>query len=160
MNDINIYNTRMAKAIDDKLWFVKFLNMLVFDEDAVVYDFGCADGELIRHLAPLFPNILFIGLDNSDDMINLARQRQVFPNERYINTKEISSKYVMNKTSIVIMSSVYHEIVNYCTNPMEEIKNVFQWIKPEYVLFRDMIPDDSINRNALQSDIDKIENKE
>lgn len=159
MNDINIYNERMSKAIQDKLWFMKFLKMHVFNNGnngATVYDLGCADGELIRHLAPEFPNIEFVGIDNSDDMINLARQRQVFPNERYITNRKVCYECPKAKPVIVIMSSVFHEIVNYNKWPMEAMYDLFYHIMPDYIFFRDMIPNESINRNSSKSDIEKI----
>lgn len=162
MNNINIYNERMSKAIIDKLWFMRFLKMNVFnngDNGAIVYDLGCADGELIRHLAPEFPNIEFVGIDNSDDMINLARQRQEFPNERYINNRQISREACHDMPVILIMSSVFHEIVNYEKFPKAFLDDLFFWIKPDYIFFRDMIPNESINRHTLQSDIDKIKDK-
>lgn len=154
MNNINIYNERMAKAMEDKLWFLQFLNMPTFNKNAVVYDFGCADGELIRHLAPMFPNIQFIGIDNSYDMLNLARQRQTYNNERYLHNSELFLNRFNFDTSIMIMSSVYHEIVNYLET--EDFAKIMDWIKPEYIFFRDMIPNESINRYSSQKDMNKI----
>ena len=155
MDNINIYNERMAKAIEDKLWFIRFLNMPTFNQNAVVYDLGCADGEIIRHLAPIFPDIQFIGIDESEDMINLARQRQFYPNERYIRNSEVHN--VDNKKygiSIMIMSSVYHEIVNYNNEPA--FKNILSILTPDYIFFRDMIPDETINRKSSIDDLDKL----
>lgn len=159
MNNISIYNERMAKAIKDKLWFKKFLNIPFFNggnNGATVYDLGCADGELIRHLAPEFPNVEFVGIDESDVMINLARQRQMFPNERYITNMKVCFESPKNKPVIVIMSSVFHEIVNYNENPVEVMYDLFVHLQPDYIFFRDMIPDELINRLASYEDVEKI----
>jgi SAM-dependent methyltransferase len=197
MEDITIYNSQMAKAIEDKLWFEKFLSQPQFKKDVIIYDLGCADGELIRHLAPKYPNIDFVGIDNSVEMIQLARARQSYSNESYVYSdngslkidiygkdyygvnfndklkaaktqediiEEYKYKVPENKTVILIMSSVFHEIVYYeydssLFNFYKENAGfyVFQeGIKPDYIFFRDMIPNESINRKARSVDISKI----
>ncbi len=60
-----------------------------------------------------------------------------------------------NKPVIVIMSSVFHEIVNYNENPVEVMYDLFVHLRPDYIFFRDMIPDELINRLASYEDVEK-----
>ena len=155
MNNPNIYLERMSKAIEDKLWFTKFLNLKEF-EDVVVYDLGCADGELIRHLAPIYPNRTFIGLDISPDMISLAKQRQQFPNEKYLYVDDDIEE--VNKTKFLIMSSVLHEIISYRGSMSIELAlhvAGIDKIDPDYIFLRDMMPGESINRYSRKGDIER-----
>lgn len=145
----------MSKSMEDKLWFVTFLREFN-NKHAIVYDLGCADGELIRHLAPEFPNCEFVGIDNSDDMLTIARQRQMFQNERYINNNQIYEEPSHDTPVILIMSSVFHEVVNYLDNPKEFLTNILEDLQVDYILFRDMIPMESLNGFSNQCDIYKI----
>ncbi len=155
MKDINIYNEQMAQAIEDKLWFTRFLDMPTF-RNSVVYDFGCADGNLIRHLAPRYPDIPFVGIDDSSEMISLARQNQIFANEFYVETSRFSRLHSSDKTRIVIMSSVIHEVMNYSEEPCTQIGTFLNKVRPDYIFFRDMVPDESIYRNTSEEDFEKV----
>lgn len=159
MNNINTYLSRMSKAIEDKLWFTKFLNLKEF-EDVTVYDLGCADGELIRHLAPMYPNRTFIGLDISPDMISLAKQRQIYPNEKYLYVDDEIEE--TSKTKFLIMSSVLHEIISYRGEMSIDLAlhvSGIDKIDPEYIFLRDMMPGESINRYSREGDIRKAKEK-
>ena len=65
ISDLNKYNERMARAIDDKLFFVDYLDGI----DTIV-DFGCADGAILEKLPK---NLRKIGYDNSEEMRNILR---------------------------------------------------------------------------------------
>ncbi len=155
MNDINIYNKQMAQAIEDKLWFTRFLDMPTF-RNSIVYDFGCADGNLIRHLAPRYPDIPFVGIDNSSEMVDLARQKQIYKNESYVEASKFHSLHFLNKTKIVIMSSVIHEVMNYSEYPCWQIRVFLNKVRPDYIFFRDMVPDESIYRKSSKEDFEKV----
>ena len=53
-----IYTFEMSKSVWDKAFFMDKIPGV-----KCVIDFGCADGAMIRYLAPLFPDIYFIGYD-------------------------------------------------------------------------------------------------
>ena len=55
--DLNRYNLSMSKSLIDKIFFMDKID----DTIKVIVDYGCADGTLIRFIAPLFPEITFIG---------------------------------------------------------------------------------------------------
>ena len=66
--NLDIYTTEMSKSVWDKSFFMDKIPGV-----KCIIDFGCADGAMIRFLAPLFPDITFIGYDISEDLINCAR---------------------------------------------------------------------------------------
>lgn len=55
ITDLIAYNLSMKKSLIDKMFFMDKID----DDIKVVMDYGCADGALIRFLAPLFPEIVF-----------------------------------------------------------------------------------------------------
>ena len=73
LNNISIYNERMDKSIKDKLWFIDKV-------DADVYvDFGCANGNLLKHLSYIHQkqgktDNQYIGYDNNVEMLKIASQ--------------------------------------------------------------------------------------
>ena len=66
--DLDIYTTEMSKSVWDKAFFMDKIPGV-----KCVIDFGCADGAMIRYLAPLFPDITFVGYDISRELIARAR---------------------------------------------------------------------------------------
>ena len=66
--DLNRYNLSMSKSLIDKIFFMDKID----DTIKVIVDYGCADGALIRFLAPLFPEMTFIGYDKNEEMISRA----------------------------------------------------------------------------------------
>ena len=146
INNIEIYNSRMDASIEDKLWFIDKV-------DADIYiDFGCANGNLLKHLAYIHNKRYnkfnhYIGYDINDEMIKKATQNCsrygciTFTNKidkvkEYCNTH---NKY-KNKKVCLILSSVMHEIYSYSTQT--EIFRFWSDIKysiyPDYIVIRDM----------------------
>ena len=62
--NLDIYTTEMSKSVWDKAFFMDKIPGV-----KCVIDFGCADGAMIRYLAPLFPDIYFIGYDINNELI-------------------------------------------------------------------------------------------
>ena len=54
--DLDIYLTRMQRSILDKMFFID----KVFEPFETIIDFGCANGELIKAMLPMFPNYKYI----------------------------------------------------------------------------------------------------
>ena len=62
INNYDVYNKRMDKSFQDKLFFLDKIK----DSVEAVVDFGCADGALIRHLSEFeFTNIKLVGYDSN-----------------------------------------------------------------------------------------------
>ena len=66
--DLDKYTSEMAKSVWDKAFFMDKI-----PGAKCVIDFGCADGAMIHFLAPLFPDITFVGYDISAELIDKAR---------------------------------------------------------------------------------------
>ena len=66
--NLNTYTTEMSKSIWDKAFFMDKIPGV-----KCVIDFGCADGAMVHFLAPLFPDIMFVGYDISSELIDRAR---------------------------------------------------------------------------------------
>lgn len=154
INNLNTYCTEMSKSIEDKLWFVQFLKTFnKIDNPIHVYDYGCANGELLQHLAPIFPDIEFIGIDINEDMLEIAYNDNIYPNITYMPPKNIWCDSTV--TNIVIISSLFHELISY--NTFKETYNIIMKnINPDYIFFRDMMVNESTKRYALFDDILKL----
>ena len=137
LNNISIYNERMDKSIDDKLWFNDRI-------DADIYvDFGCANGNLLKTMYQMNPHKTYIGYDNNLDMIKIAWENcehttiEFMPSiktiKNFINTK------FKNKKVCLILSSVLHEVYSYSSE--KEIKSFWEdivYLQPNYIVIRDM----------------------
>ena len=66
--NLDTYTSEMAKSVWDKSFFMDKIPGV-----KCVIDFGCADGAMIHFLAPLFPDIMFVGYDISSELIERAR---------------------------------------------------------------------------------------
>ena len=70
--DLDIYLTRMQRSILDKMFFID----KVFEPFEHILDFGCANGELIKAMMPMFPEFSYSGYDISPQMIEAARKKR------------------------------------------------------------------------------------
>lgn len=71
IRNLEKYNSSMAKSLIDKIFFMDKMD----DDVKFIVDYGCADGTLVRFLAQLFPDLVFIGYDINPDMIRLASEK-------------------------------------------------------------------------------------
>ena len=139
INDINVYNNRMDKSLEDKLWFIND----TIDYTDIYVDFGCANGNLIKHLAKEYPNKRFIGYDNNNDMIELAKSNcKSLNNVAFtdnFNSILILIKAFKKNRSCLILSSVLHEVYSYSSK--EKIDEFWEMINDanfNFIAIRDM----------------------
>ena len=59
ITDLTAYNLSMKKSLIDKMFFMDKID----DNIKLIMDYGCADGAIIRFLAPLFTESLFLGYE-------------------------------------------------------------------------------------------------
>jgi SAM-dependent methyltransferase len=120
----------MAAGMEDKLWFVNKI-----DCDTIV-DFGCADGALLKCLADMMPSVKLIGIDNSKEMRELAKEN--VPTATIIDLSELDVS-VDYSNSILVLSSVIHEIFAYNTNANANalLQKLFA-LGFKYIAIRDM----------------------
>lgn len=154
IKDLKIYNSEMNKSIEDKLWFTQFLEQPQF-HNAIIVDYGCGDGTLIRELDKEFWAMFdYFGVDNNEEMLKIADSKVFIGNVYY--SKSIP-QLVTDRPKILILSSVLHEIFSY--NHSLEFHCDLNGFKPDYIFIRDMWLDESARRNIIE-DISKIEEHE
>jgi hypothetical protein len=115
IKDLDIYTSRMAKSMIDKIYFMDKVDATVF------VDYGCADASLILTLARLFPDFTFIGYDISSEMIASAKKNcaSVKANTFFTTKWEEAVAYAKSKSKgkakdrCLIISSVIHEVYSY-----------------------------------------------
>lgn len=126
--DINVYNDGMRKSMMDKLWFLDKIDDSVSD----VYDYGCADGSLLKMIGEICPNMHLSGYDFNEEMINLAKKN--VPNALFSMRP---AKYSTLPIMVLNASSVFHEIHAYSNDIGNEYQNIFG-INAKYIAIRDM----------------------
>ena len=149
ISDLNIYLTRMQRSILDKMFFID----KVFEPFENIVDFGCANGELIKAMLPMFPDYKYIGYDISSDMIAAAKEN-VSEAEFYSNWEDI---HIPFENSLLNISSTIHEVYSYGS---EEDINVF-WERVlksgfRYIAIRDMMFTQAQQRPADAEQLQKV----
>lgn len=132
-----IYNTRMARTVIDKIFFLAHIDADVF------VDFGCANGEVLRAINNFVPESMCIGYDISLEMINEAKSLSpdnfIFTNSLEYVTRIVDEQKIKGKKVCLVLSSVIHEIYSY--SQPEEIYNFWQFVNEtpfDYIAIRDM----------------------
>lgn len=125
--NIRIYNDRMRASMYDKLWFVDKLPTPA----SCVYDYGCADGSLLQAFSLFDSQKEFVGYDISPEMIELAKNSG---GPGKFTTVPIKTA---PENTLVVCSSVFHEIHNYSENIERDYNNIFG-IGAKYIAIRDM----------------------
>lgn len=152
--DLDIYTTEMSKSVWDKAFFMDKIPGV-----KCVIDFGCADGAMIRYLAPLFPKIMFIGYDINMELIDRARITPPFSaNLIYfieINDLEdfIWEHNLVEENLCINFSSVLHEVFS-STGGLDVIQTIIGKFEPRYITIRDMYCDDPVEFGSGAAVID------
>lgn len=111
IHNIDTYIKGMSATLKDKMWW---LDLIPGEIDTVI-DYGCAQGDL----ALLLPDkYRYIGIDNSPEMLQLARHNHLLHfgrrSEFYPSLIEANGKYEPS-TTVLVLNSVMHEIFSYLT---------------------------------------------
>ena len=132
IQNMNVYNAGMRKSMLDKIWWLDKIG----EDINTVLDYGCADGALLSMVHEMNPNLSLFGYDFNDDMIELACQN--VPNGVLAsNCGAIYSLIPEKDTTILIASSVFHEIENYSHDVASEYERIFN-NGYRYIAIRDM----------------------
>lgn len=160
LSNFNSYNAEMKKSLLDKIFFIDKVETKIF------VDFGCADGELIKFLHTLFPEYYYFGYDIDSTMVelatkNIAGESGVLPNNIMItdNWNNIEDM-VRSSSATLILNSVIHEVYSYSNL----IENDSFWKRCfgglfDYIVVRDMLPKQSINKKSDINDVAKLRKK-
>ena len=150
--NLDIYTTEMGKSVWDKAFFMDKIPGV-----KCIIDFGCADGTMIRYLAPLFPDIMFIGYDISKELIDIARSIQPFyANVTFFSGHTVGAENLIHFTQekkftseeiCLNFSSVLHEVFS-STGGIDTIQRLLDELKPRYITIRDMYCDDTVELDA------------
>lgn len=143
--DLDIYTTEMSKSVWDKAFFMDKIPGAKY-----IIDFGCADGAMIHYLAPLFPDIKFIGYDINAELINRAKNKTpVHNNEIYFTDIRKIIAFMQMKPAVkseeicINFSSVLHEVYS-CTGGIGNIQSLIKELQPRYITIRDMYCDEHL----------------
>ena len=126
--DIEVYTNGMKKGMQDKLWFLDKIPFWIKN----IYDFGCADGSLLKSIHEINPNFSLIGYDPNDRMIEIAKEK----NPGLYLCKPMKK---LRPYTLINCSSVFHEIHSYGTveSIAEDYDNIFN-VGADYIAIRDM----------------------
>ena len=105
IQNIKNYNRRLANGMDDKIWFA---TKVPANEIDTIVDYGCADGTLISIVRGMIPNVKYIGVDCSNEMLIAAKEK--CPYASFMTTDEYLASDIDTSNALVILSSVLQEI--------------------------------------------------
>ncbi len=147
--DPDKYVSDMHHSLVDKMFFTSIIN------PAVVVDYGCADGELLRAYERMFPSAQLVGYDCDLAMTVKAREQS---SEKIIFSDKWSSctRYLaeVGPESALVLSSVLHEIESYCSSAEKVDFYRRAWYTEfKYVVVRDMMVSESIDRPSSPLDV-------
>ena len=158
--DYDIYTTEMSKSVWDKAFFMDKIPGV-----KCVIDFGCADGAMIRYLAPLFPDIYFIGYDINNALITRGQNAVPFYSNVHFYYKHphnsldafisITKDKFKSDEICINFSSVLHEVFS-STGGTEDIEHLVKTLQPKYITIRDMYCDDPVDFTTGGSEIASI----
>lgn len=137
------YNESMSLTLGSKLFFLPRLPM---DEVGLVVDFGCADGALCRVMHAAHPDIQYVGIDA--DPQQLVAAAYAFPEMKgYASLtafKDLARPCPPGKKSMLILSSVLHELFSTPVFRWSRGWNLFEEMGFDYVCIRDFaLPHDA-----------------
>jgi hypothetical protein len=156
IDNVEEYNKRMAKSAMDKAFFVDKIDA------GLIVDFGCADGSLFQLISGfLTDDIKLVGYDVDEKMVCLASQKlqkeNIFFYSDWLDVCKMHNDYIQIKDAktAIILNSVIHEIYDYLT--VSQIDDFWETVfKFDYVVIRDMIPSEKIDRQSDINDVRKI----
>ena len=153
INNYDVYNKRMDKSFQDKLFFLDKIK----DNVEAIVDFGCADGALIRHLSE-FTNIELVGYDSDYNMIDIAKSKTNKDNCLFNEDfEEIIKEEIIPQESLLNISSVIHEVYSYLdSKDIEIFWNMVLDSNFKYISIRDLCASESINRPSNINDYTKL----
>lgn len=105
------YYASKRHVIDDIYDSEKFFILPIITNLDTVLDIGCAAGGFSKILKSLNPNIHYIGLDTSKEMINKAKI--LHPDEKFILGNGDTIDFPDNTFDLVLCTSVMHHVPHY-----------------------------------------------
>ena len=109
MKNLNNYIKKLEKSLEDKLFFLKHIDI---NDYSLVVEFGCANGRLLRRIEPVIDKEVtkLVGFDINEEIIEIAKM--ISPEITFLTKWDEVLDILKNTTkkSLIIFSSVWHEI--------------------------------------------------
>lgn len=109
MKNLNGYIKKLEKGMEDKLFFLRHIDM---NEYSLVVEFGCANGRLLRRIESVTDKNItkLVGFDINEEIIMIAKN--ISPEITFTSKWDevLTLLKHTHKKSLIIFSSVWHEI--------------------------------------------------
>ena len=137
------YNSGMNKSYLDKIFFLDKIENV-----ESVLDFGCASGDILKHIHDIDTDLKLYGYDNDVNMIDMANDKcsefAIFDS----NFKRITD-YLNPETSLLNLSSVIHEVYSYGKlNDVEQFWSRVFNTGFKYISIRDLSISNTCSRDS------------
>ena len=149
IKNIDVYNAGMRKSMLDKIWWLDKIG----DDVDTVLDYGCADGARLSMVHEMNHDMGLIGYDFNKDMIELAKGN--LPIGYFFDNYAAANTFTPESRTILIASSVFHEIENYSHNVTSEYERIFN-NGYKYIAIRDMFVSEKSCGIADQPTVAKV----
>lgn len=129
IKDNDGYLSRMRRSMYDKMFFVD-----VIEPTKNFIDFGCADGDMLKHLHFFYPSSRMIGVEENKKF----RSKIDFESSiTFAGAWEMTGDSHENTT--LVLSSALHEIYNYkSSTDIAYFWSLIQRYRPKNIVIRDM----------------------
>ncbi len=150
--NLDKYNVSMQKSLEDKLYFLDYLEGV-----ECFVDFGCADGTLLRAVHERRPELKLVGIDMNHDMVDLCCSK--LPEAQIVWSKypTYSRNNFNHMTNALNLSSVIHEV--YAYGRPADIDKFWAAVKMwgyDYIFIRDMTYSPEDYSFSYTCNVDKV----
>lgn len=144
MEDETIYYRELAKGMEDKLFFLDYI-----EADAII-DFGCGDGQVSEAIIKCGGNHV-IGYDKNKEALPDSTNKIIYSDDWDMIKKMADA----NDSVAIYFSSIFHELLSF--GEMGGVIDKLHEVSPDYIIIRDMyITDEHKMEPVLESDIMEV----
>jgi len=143
--DLSVYVTGMENSVPEKV------KLMPFVKEGLIAEIGCGSGAVLEILSKNFPKSRITGIDVSEKMLKISRERKYSNNNIEVRLGNALEKNFDNESlDTIIFCSVLHEIFSYNNYKKETVEkaitNAYDMLKPEgRIIIRDGVkPEGSI----------------
>lgn len=120
------YDSRWSGYIDNTLSFLK--NWAEIPSTATILDLACGTGELARLLLKEQPTQQIVGIDISEKMLAIAREKlQNYPNVSFAVASASALPFANNSFDVIVSANAFH----YFEDPDAALKEMKRVLKPK-----------------------------
>jgi ubiquinone/menaquinone biosynthesis C-methylase UbiE len=122
----NLYDRRWNTYITKTLSFLK--TWAHISPEATVLDIGCGTGEFERLLLTENPQQMITGVDISEEMLLVAKQKcRAYPNVSFQTASASALPFANNSFDVIVSASAFH----YFDDPETALKEMRRVVKPD-----------------------------